>query len=267
MKTILITGSTDGIGKIAASLLLRMGLRVVLHARSADKLGQVLSDLQVISGMPIPIGVVGDFTRLEDVEGIVDQLREKNVLPDVLINNAAVFKHERNILSSGFEETFQVNYLSPYFLTRLILSLAASIDGMRVVNVASMAQSGSIDFNNLMGEKRFDGYEAYALSKLANVLFTYKLHREYASSGLAAVCLHPGVINTKLLQSGWGAGGSSTLLGAQRIVYAATHALDNEIIGKYLVNNLSARSVALSYDQRVQDVLWNKSASLLGLSG
>ena len=128
-----------------------------------------------------------------------------------------------------------------------------------------MAQARTIDFDNMAGEKNFDGYESYALSKLCNVLFTYKLHRKYGASGLKTVCLHPGMINTKLLRAGWGPGGATVELGAKHEVFAALSAEMPEFNGKYLVNSQPSKSVAISYDTRVQDRLWQISAGLSGL--
>ena len=128
-----------------------------------------------------------------------------------------------------------------------------------------MAQARTIDFDNLTGKKNFDGYESYALSKLCNVLFTYKLHRKFGDSGLKVVCLHPGMINTKLLRTGWGSGGATVELGAKHEVFAALSAEMPEFNGQYLLNSRPSKSVAISYDTRVQDRLWQISAKLTGL--
>ncbi len=264
MKTVLITGSTDGIGKKAAALFLNAGYKVIVHARNKARLEETLTDLKPYSRSNSPLGVVADFTRLEEVRRMIADLHEMCMWPNIIVNNAAVFNTRHQLNPDGFEETFLINYLAAYYLTRLLLD-GAILSETRIVNVSSMAQAGTIDFNNLMGEKRFDPYEAYALSKLANVLFTYKLYREYENTGLVTLCLHPGVINTKLLRTGWGGGGSATEEGAERLFYAATATPVSEVNGQYLVNIRVARSVAISYDQRVQDVLWNKSAVLLGM--
>jgi NAD(P)-dependent dehydrogenase (short-subunit alcohol dehydrogenase family) len=158
-----------------------------------------------------------------------------------------------------------VNYLAPFYLTRRLMPVLLKFNHPRIVNISSMAQSGCIDFNNLNGNKRFDGYEAYALSKLCNVLFTYKLHRVYGHVGLIAVCMHPGVVNTKILRNGWGAGGASVEVGAERELFAAFSDEVHDFSGKYLVNNVPAKSAAISYDERVQERLWQISSDLCGL--
>ena len=126
-----------------------------------------------------------------------------------------------------------------------------------------MAQSGSIDFDNLNGEKYFDPYNAYAVSKLENVLFTFKLARMLDPAVVTANCLHPGVVSTKLLHAGWGMGGVSVHAGAQNSVYAAVSPEMDGQTGLYLVRQKPARASALAYDIRVQDRLWEISWGLM----
>ncbi|VAW29836.1 hypothetical protein MNBD_BACTEROID07-1895 [hydrothermal vent metagenome] len=131
-----------------------------------------------------------------------------------------------------------------------------------MVNVSSMAQSGSIDFDNLNGEKYFDPYNAYAVSKLENILFTYKLAHMLKNDGVMANCLHPGVIDTKLLHAGWGMGGAGVHQGAQNSIYAAVSPEMEGKTGLYLVSQQPAKSVAISYDKKVQERLWEISLAL-----
>jgi len=264
MKTVLITGATDGIGRKTAELISSMGHRVLVHGRHPDKVQEVVNQINKQSGNKINSGFVADFESFDSISSMTDELKKTGLIPDVLVNNAAVFEHEHVVLNGGAEKTFMVNYLAPYYLTRLFLPEMIQLKSPRIVNVSSMAQTGTVDFDNLMGIKKYDGYEAYALSKLANVLFTYKLHRLYAASGLLTYCLHPGVINTKLLRAGWGMGGASTETGAGRLVFAALSA-DSNLSGNYLVNNQPAKSAAISYDRRIQDRLWDISAQLCRL--
>jgi NAD(P)-dependent dehydrogenase (short-subunit alcohol dehydrogenase family) len=266
MKIILVTGATDGIGKKTAELLALKGHQVLVHGRDPKKVEKTVDEIVIATGNVQVNGLVADFIDLKAIEKMVDEMSAKRLLPDILINNAAVFEADYQVLNNGVEKTFMVNYLAPYYLTRLLLSdMLQEKSFPRIINVSSMAQTGTVDFNNLMGKKQFDGYEAYALSKLCNVLFTYYLHRKFNDKGLFALSLHPGVINTKLLRLGWGPGGDETLSGAQREEYAALTE-DRDLSGKYLVNNKPSRSAAISYDERIQDRLWNISAQLCGLA-
>ncbi len=264
MKTVLITGATDGIGSKTAELISSMGHQVLVHGRNPEKVQLVVNRLNEHTSNVHVRGFVADFEDFNSIRLMTDELKKLEMIPQVLINNAGVFEHDRVMLEGGMEKTFMVNHLAPYYLTRLLLPEMFQLKSPRIVNVSSMAQTGTVDFDNLMGTKKYDGYEAYALSKLANVLFTYKLHRLYASKGLFTCCLHPGVIGTKLLKAGWGMGGATTEVGAERLVFAAFSA-DHDTEGTYLVNNQPARSAAISYDKRIQDRLWDISSRWCGL--
>jgi NAD(P)-dependent dehydrogenase (short-subunit alcohol dehydrogenase family) len=146
-----------------------------------------------------------------------------------------------------------------------LLDLVKAAEEGRIVNVSSQAQSGSIDFNNLNGEKRYDAYNAYTLSKLENVLFTYKLSRELKDTNISVHALHPGVIATKLLRAGWGGGGAPVETGARTTVYVAVSEDLKGKTGLYFVNARESRSSAISYDQRVQERLWQLSLEYCGM--
>ncbi|OFY49879.1 MAG: hypothetical protein A2W85_17455 [Bacteroidetes bacterium GWF2_41_31] len=265
MKTILITGATDGIGKQTAKLISAQGLRVIIHGRNAQKVNQTVDELKRQDIHANIEYLIADFEDFNSIDQLIDDLHKKQLKPDILLNNAGIIELNREILPNGIEKTFMVNYLASYYLTRRLMPVLLQSTNPRVINVSSMAQARTIDFDNLTGKKNFDGYESYALSKLCNVLFTYKLHRKFGDSGLKVVCLHPGMINTKLLRTGWGSGGATVELGAKHEVFAALSAEMPEFNGQYLLNSRPSKSVAISYDTRVQDRLWQISAKLTGL--
>jgi len=116
---------------------------------------------------------------------------------DVLVNNAGLALRDRLVTEDGFENTFAVNHLAYFLLTRLLQPTLLASAPARVVNVSSEAHRwGSIRFDDLMGEVAYDGWKAYAQSKLANVLFTYELARRLDGTGVTANCLHPGLVGT-----------------------------------------------------------------------
>ena len=201
-KTILVTGATDGIGKQTALELAKMGHKVLVHGRNKVKSEEAAARIHEISGNDKTEAVHADLTDFDEIKALAKNIRVRQVRLDVLLNNAGVFENEKVVLPNGLERTFMVNHMAPFVLTLELLDLLKSTPGARIVNVSSMAQSGSIDFDNLNGEKYFDPYNAYAVSKLENVLFTYKLARMLKDDGVMANCLHPGVINTKLLHAG-----------------------------------------------------------------
>lgn len=128
-----------------------------------------------------------------------------------------------------------------------------------------MIHASSIDFENLMGEKYYSGESAYSLSKLCNILFTYKLSndRQYANININA--LHPGVINTKLLAAGWGPFGASTREGAKRILHLCKLSISEKISEKYFENDRQVQSSSISYDREAQEKLWNLTNKLINI--
>jgi NAD(P)-dependent dehydrogenase (short-subunit alcohol dehydrogenase family) len=265
-KKILVTGATDGIGKQTARELAIMGHEVFLHGRSMEKSVATCHSLEQELGKLKLHAVAADLCDFHEIRKMAASLDAQLGHLDVLINNAGVFDTEKVILPNGFERTFMVNYLAPFDLTMHLLGLLKAAPSARIVNVSSMAQSGSIDFDNLNGEKYWDAYNAYAVSKLENVLFTYKLDRILKDEPITVNCLHPGVVSTKLLHAGWGMGGVDLHQGAQNSIYAAVSPEMEGVSGKYLVNKKDVRSAAISYDKRVQDRLWDISLQLVKLS-
>ncbi len=262
-KIILVTGATDGIGKQTALELAQMGHKVLVHGRTITKSEDAVQDIRKASGNEEAEAVQTDLTDFTQIKALANELKNKYQRLDVLLNNAGVFENEKVILPNGLERTFMVNHMASFVLTLELLDLLKGTPGARIVNVSSIAQSGSIDFDNLNGEKYFDPYNAYAVSKLENVLFTYKLARLLKNEKITVNCLHPGVVSTKLLHAGWGMGGVSVHAGAQNSIYAAVSPEMEDKTGLYLVNQKPAKSVAISYDKKVQDRLWEISKRLM----
>lgn len=264
-KTILITGSTDGIGKEIAFELATMGHRVIMHGKRENHGNKLAETFKKETGNAEIYYVNADLSDLTEINNLSNSIKNKFSHLDVLLNNAGVFMNNKIILPNGFETTFMVNHLAVFALTLNLLDLVKQSPQGRIIVTSSMAQSSSIDFNNLNGEKYWDSYNAYAVSKLENVLFTYKLARllKNENSKVTANCLHPGVISTKLLHAGWGMGGGSLQQGAATSLYLATSEDIDEVSGKYFVNKKSQKSVAFSYDHKAQDKLWQISSELL----
>ena len=201
------------------------------------------------------------------MRSLAAQVRASAPRLDVLINNAGVYHDRRTLTADGLETTFAVNHLAPFLLTNLLGDLLAASAPARVVTVASVAhQSAQLEFADLQGTYRYDGYTAYAFSKLCNILFTYELADRLADAGVTANCLHPGVVATKLLQAGFpGLRGATVIEGARTPVYLATSPEVAEITGTYFVGGRPARSSAVSYDVTARRRLWRVSEQLVGL--
>jgi len=262
-KQVLITGATDGIGKQAAIDLAKMDYQVIVHGRDESSVNQALEEIGEAAGKKELRGFAGDFESLQEVKQMAGHIKNQMDRLDILVNNAGIFQKGREVTQEGYEKTFQVNYLSHYLLTRLLLNLLRKSDSARVVNVSSMVHSTAIDFENLQGEQNFVGSKAYGISKLCNVLFTYKLARETEKENLTSNCLHPGVISTKLLKQNYGNIGSAVQEGSENIVYVATSQSIEGVSGKYFVNQMPQSSATLSYEPSVQDRLWEISEKMI----
>jgi NAD(P)-dependent dehydrogenase (short-subunit alcohol dehydrogenase family) len=223
-KTILITGSTDGIGKQAALALARAGHAVIVHARSEERGRPVVAEIERLSGSDRVGLAVADLASQRQVRELAARVAADYPRLDVLVNNAGVVLPRRTLSEDGLEMTFAVNHLAPFLLTNLLLDRLKANAPARIVTVSSgMHRSGRVEWDNLQGEKRYDDLQAYALSKLGNVLFTLELAERLAGTGVSANSLEPGVYGTKLLWAGWGgSGGADPALGGARLAYLAT---------------------------------------------
>ena len=189
-RTILITGATDGLGKGLARDLAPTGARLILHGRNEEKGQALLEELG-----PLATGELewrlADLSSLDEVRALAEDLEVEERL-DVLVNNAGVgTAGPREESEDGYEMTFAVNYLAPFLLTRQLLPLLKRSAPSRIVNVSSAGQA-PIDFDDLMLERSYSGFQAYCQSKLALVMFTFDLAEELEGTGVTANCLHPG---------------------------------------------------------------------------
>ncbi len=284
MRTVLVTGSTDGIGFETARQLLATGMHVLVHGRSEAKATRQANALasRVPGGKSTPVW--GDLSHMREVVALAEQVRLVAPVLDVLINNAGIYAQRRTITEDGFELTMAVNHFAPYLLTRLVGPSVSKAPAGRIVTVSSMAhQSGDIDLDDLMFENGFDAYSAYATSKLANILFTRALATRLAgasstrsslsgtsSSGtssfgtdVTANCLHPGVIDTKLLHAGFSIKGSSVEKGARTSVYLATSEKVAGVSGGYFDNCRETSPSRQARNDELGEALWAISERLV----
>jgi retinol dehydrogenase 14 len=278
-KVCLITGATSGIGKATAMGLANMGASVVLVSRDRGKGEAVMAEIKEKSGNASVDLLLADVSSQEEIRRLAEEFKEAYPRLDVLINNAGVFSSKRITTADGIEMTFAVNHLAYFLLTNLLLDVLKASAPSRIVNVSSGDHSnGTIDFDDLQGEKGYKGPKAYSQSKLANVLFTYELARRLEGTGVTANCLHPGGRMPVRTNFGSGVSGVFGLMvralrplmispeqGAETSIYLASSPEVEGVSGKYFVKKTEARSSDESYDEKIARRLWQVSAELTNL--
>jgi NAD(P)-dependent dehydrogenase (short-subunit alcohol dehydrogenase family) len=275
-KVCLVTGATSGIGLVTARELARQGAHVVLVGRNRDKCNAAVRQLQVQTGSQQVEVLLADLSSQQQVRNLARQFRERQRRLDVLVNNAGGIWMTRRETVDGLEMTFAVNHLAYFQLTLLLLDLLKTSAPARIVNVASRAHTGAtLDFEDLLSKKRYRGWQAYARSKLANLLFTYELARRIAGTGVTANALHPGFVATGF---GAGTGWRGLLLrlgarlyainpeqGAHTVVYLATSAEVAGVNGKYFFKQKAVPSSPASSDKAAAKRLWQVSLEMVGI--
>ncbi|MDD1719644.1 MAG: SDR family oxidoreductase [Methanoregulaceae archaeon] len=266
---ILVTGSTDGIGKATAIELARAGAEVIIHGRKRSKGLAVLAEVSKAGGDK-PGLIVADYSETGQVRAMAREVVSGYTKLDVLVNNAGTYQKTRKLTKEGVEMTFAVNYLAPFLLTNLLLPLIRRSSPSRIVTVGSSAHEDvhGIDWDDLVARERYDPWEAYAFSKFADIVFTYALARRLSGTRVTANCLHPGVVETKVLWSSYpGYNGITPLEGAETSVYLALSPEVSGVSGKYFDKRRPVQSSDLTYDEEIQERLWNLAGQLTGFRG
>ena len=262
--TILVTGATDGLGRRVAQELAAMGATVLLHGRSPERLEATLEELRSQMGSKKANSYLADFSSLDAVRNLAERILSGEDRLDVLVNNAGMIARERKESEDGYELTFQVNYLSHFLLTRLLLPLLKDSAPSRIVNVASAGQS-PLDFSNLMLERGYDAMKAYSQSKLAQVMFTFGLAEQLRGTGVTVNALHPAsLMDTKMVQGTFGYIMSTVEEGTEAVVRLAVSPEVDRITGSYFDGKREARANRQAYDPQARDRLWILSEQQCG---
>lgn len=212
-RVVLVTGASSGLGLETARALLARGATVILGCRSRSRSEEARQQLQ--SSAAEGGGTIDDLSldlaRLSSVRRAATELADRHGRLDLLINNAGVMGLPRTLTHDGFEMQLGVNHLGHFALTQALLPLMINRPGSRVVNVTSGAQYfGKIAFDDLQGERRYDRWQAYSQSKLANVMMAVELQDRLSRQGSSTLALaaHPGIARTNLQPGSVAASGS-----------------------------------------------------------
>ena len=276
-KTCIVTGASSGIGKASAEQLASSGARVVMVCRSRKKGERAKADVETKSGSKSVELMIADYASFASVRAFAEEYPKNHDSLHVLLNNAGVALPLRSMTIDGFETTFQVNYLSHFLLTNLLLPILKRDSPSRIINVSSVAHyGGHLNFDDLQMGKGYGVMRAYSQSKLALVLFTHELARRLQGTGVTANCLHPGAVATNIWGDWLGPAaflGKVTRLfmlspekGAKTQVYLASSPDVEGVTGEYFEFHGKKESSAESYDQRLAERLWDVSAKMVGLS-
>ena len=268
-RTALITGATDGVGRVVARALAQQGWRVLVHGRDRPRGEALVREIEQAGGRATFLAA--DLASLAEVRRLADEVRAQTDRLDLLINNAGIGTAGnapgRQTSADGHELRFAVNYLAGFLLTRLLLPLLKASTPARIVNVSSAGQQ-AIDFSDVMLTRGYSGGGAYRQSKLAQILFTVDLADELEGSGVIANTLHPSTyMNTTMVRQSGNAPISKVEDGAAAILQlAVSPALDGKS-GLYFNVLRESRADPQAYDAEARRRLRALSLKLVGLEG
>jgi len=298
MKTALITGATDGIGKQTALNIASENNHVIIVGRDSAKCKLVCDEISNKTNNNNIEYFTFDLSLISENKALATKIKNNFNKIDILINNVGAMFTKYQETKEGFEKTFALNHLGPFTITLELLDLLLENNSSRIVNVSSAAHYNVIggdikkenkrtfiekkffrtkfDINNLQRKNNYKGTHQYSCSKLMNILFTYKLSSDYLENkNITINCLHPGFVASKFGHNNGGISKTffkfaqrlqalSLIDGAKSSTYAAlSNDLDN-MSGIYIDEDCSViESSSLSYNKELQNKLWEQSLSLI----
>lgn len=268
-KTVLITGSTDGLGKEVALRAAKAGATLLLHGRSEHKGAAVREEISKATGNPQIHYYNADFASLQEVKHLSEQVLSEHQQLHVLINNAAVGggpkgARQRELSRDGMELRFAVNYLAHFVVTENLLPLLVQSAPARIIHVSSIGQS-PLDFSDLMLEKHYDSFDAYCKSKLAQILYGLEQAEELKRQGVTVNSLHPATLmNTKMVREFFGPASSRVEDGVETLELVAFSDETKEVTGTYFNQKRPSKANRQAYDAEARKQLLEASRHLAG---
>lgn len=272
-KVALVTGATNGIGKVTARELARLGMTVVIVGRDPDKTRATVEELRRDSGNSRLEGLVADLGVQAQVRRLARDFRARHGRLDVLVNNAGALNGRRQETPDGIEVTWAVNHLAYFLLTTELQDLLTRTPGARVVNVSSEAhRAGPLRWEDLEGKLRYSGWQSYSQSKLANVLFSRELARRLRTSGVRVNAVHPGFVASGFGKNtpGWLSRvftwaaplARSEEEGARTSIFVATSPTVAGLSGRYFSNEREVQPAPFALDDAAAARLWRLSEEM-----
>ena len=266
-----ITGANSGIGKQTAIELAEKGYYLILLVKDSDKSREAYDEIKSYSTDGQVEMIFTDLSAFDSIKRAVEEIRSKYQQLDILINNAGIYKRKKEMSADSHEMTLAVNYLAPYYLTRLLFPLIEKSPSARIINVTSgLYKNGSTDFESFYPSGKFEGLKTYADSKLLLVYFTYYLSELVSGKNITVNAVHPGVIATGVFREL--PGFVNTLLrffvgkpekGARPVVYLATSPEVEKVTGKYFDKGKMYPALESVYKTADAKRLWNKTEDMI----
>ena len=262
MKTILITGATDGLGKAVAFELAARGHELLLHGRNPQRGELLLEKISTATGNENLTYYNADFAEMAQIRNVADEISAHHQHLDVSINNAGLgAEPQRSESKDGLERILQVNYLATYMMSKLLLPLLIQSAPSRIVNVASAGQA-PIDFSDPMLKKNYSGIQAYCQAKLAQISLTMEMAPQLRDKGVTVNALHPATyLPTKIVPNPM----SKMEDGVKSVCMLAIAEEIADITGKYFFQTREQRASAQAYDATERKKLMELSFKLTGI--
>jgi NAD(P)-dependent dehydrogenase (short-subunit alcohol dehydrogenase family) len=268
-KTVLITGSTDGVGRYVAAKLAAAGAKVLVHGRDRDRAKSLINEIRR-QGYAEPAFYPADLSSLAETRQLAERVLADHQRLDLFISNAGIGTQtlgaERRVSADGYELRFAVNYLSGFLLAHLLLPTIKASAPARIVNVASLGQH-PIDFDDVMITKGYNGGRAYSQSKLSQIMFTIDLAEALQGSGVTVNSLHPATyMNTTMVREGGITPISTVEQGGEAILHLAVGEDMAGRSGLFFNGMREAQANPQAYDPAARQRLRNLSLELTGLT-